>query len=166
MFSGTYAGDQYYVVVMKCPHCDDAGSRVLETRENHTDGVTRRRRECKDCGERFTTYERVETPSLTVVKSDGAEEPFKREKLKAGIEKACKKRSISDEQIEEIVADIAMELKSSGREEIESSEIGDRVIEQLKEIDEVAYVRFASVYNSFDDVSAFEKEVETLKANT
>ncbi|MDY6770018.1 MAG: transcriptional regulator NrdR [Candidatus Nanohaloarchaea archaeon] len=139
---------------------------MVETRENSSEPVTRRRRECGDCGERFTTYERVETPSLTVVKSDGSEEAFRREKLREGITRACQKRDVSDAQIDSIVDDIAMELKSSGRDAVESREIGDRVVEKLREVDEVAYVRFASVYNSFEDVSAFEEEVETLKANT
>ncbi|MDY6773678.1 MAG: transcriptional regulator NrdR [Candidatus Nanohaloarchaea archaeon] len=158
MLSGTYVGDQHYDNIMNCPHCEASESRVLETRENTTDGATRRRRECKDCGERFTTYERVESPSLTVIKSDGSEEPFQREKLKEGIEKACQKRDVSQDDIE-------TGLRASGRERIESSEIGDRVVEELKQVDEVAYVRFASVYNSFEDVSAFEEEVETLKTN-
>jgi len=151
---------------MKCPHCEGSESRVVETRESGTEGATRRRRECKECGDRFTTYERVEVPSLTVIKNDGSEEQFQGEKLKGGIEMACQKREVSDEEIEQIVKDIEVELKSSGRKEVKSREIGDRVVEKLKEIDEVAYVRFASVYNSFEDVSAFEKEVETLKANT
>ncbi|MCJ7478895.1 MAG: transcriptional regulator NrdR [Candidatus Nanohaloarchaeota archaeon QJJ-7] len=151
---------------MRCPHCEASESRVVETRENTTDGATRRRRECKECDERFTTYERIESPSLTVVKSDGSEEEFKRDKLKNGIERACQKRDVPQQKIEEIVDDIETGLRSSGREKIESSEIGDRVIDKLKQVDEVAYVRFASVYNSFDDVSAFEEEVETLKTNT
>ncbi|MDY6761604.1 MAG: transcriptional regulator NrdR [Candidatus Nanohaloarchaea archaeon] len=149
---------------MKCPHCDGEDSSVLETRESDTAGL-RRRRECSDCGERFTTYERVETPSLTVVKSDGSEEAFRREKLRGGIEKACQKRDISDAQIDSIVDEVETELKSSGQDTVDSDEIGDHVVEKLREVDEVAYVRFASVYNSFDDVSAFEEEVETLKAS-
>lgn len=154
------------MVVMNCPHCEGEDSRVVETRDNTTEQVIRRRRECKECGERFTTYERIETPSLTVIKNDGSEEKFQREKLKDGIKMACQKRDIPPEDIDEIVNDIEVELKSSGRDKVKSKEIGDRVVEKLKEVDEVAYVRFASVYNSFEDVSAFEKEVETLKANT
>jgi len=165
MFCGTCEPARYYVIIMNCPHCDGAESRVLETRESNTAGI-RRRRECSDCGERFTTYERVETPSLTVIKSDGTEEAFRREKLQEGIERACQKREISDAQIDSIVDEIEMELKSSGRDSVESGEIGDRVIEKLRDVDEVAYLRFASVYNSFDDVSAFEEEVETLKTKT
>ncbi len=148
---------------MECPHCGHAGSRVIETRENREKNLKRRRRECVDCGDRFTTYERVETPSLSVVKSGGEEESFQTEKLKEGIERACKKRPVSQEEIEEVVDEIEMELKSSGRKKIESREIGDMVINRLKDIDEVSYLRFASVYNSFEDVSAFEDEVQTLK---
>lgn len=164
MFSCTYNRDRYYAIIMKCPHCDGEDSSVLETRESDTAGL-RRRRECSDCGERFTTYERVETPSLTVVKSDGSEEEFRREKLRGGIEKACQKRDVSDAQIDSIVDEVETELKSSGQDTVDSDEIGDHVVEKLREVDEVAYVRFASVYNSFDDVSAFEEEVETLKAS-
>lgn len=150
--------------VMKCPHCGDSGSRVVETRENNEESVTRRRRECDSCGERFTTYEEIRKPSLQVVKSDGQKEPFQREKLKTGVEKACKERPVSDTEIAEIVEDIEIEVRTGNGGEVESREIGDRVIERLKSVDEVAYLRFASVYNSFDDVSAFEEEVESLRS--
>lgn len=158
--------NRYDVTDMRCPHCDHAESRVIETRENCDGDVTRRRRECTGCGERFTTYERVETPALTVVKSDGREEGFRREKLAEGIRKACKKRPVDEDAIEAIVDDIEADLKARGERTIESSEIGDTVVERLKEVDEVAYLRFASIYNSFDDVSAFQEEVETLKTDS
>ncbi|MFB6166932.1 MAG: transcriptional regulator NrdR [Candidatus Nanohaloarchaea archaeon] len=151
---------------MRCPHCGHGGSRVVETRENDSEDVTRRRRECKECGDRFTTYERLEVPGLKVVKSDGETEPFDREKLRKGIEKACEKRPLSEEEIEGVVRDVEMELKAGGDKKIESCDIGDLVIQKLKELDEVAYLRFASVYNSFDDVSAFQEEAETLKTNS
>lgn len=150
---------------MKCPHCGHDGTRVVETREMQRENVTRRRRECKECEERFTTYERVETPVLTVVKEEGEEETFDPDKLKAGVEKACKKRPVEDATIQQLVDDVTQELKARGVREVESAEIGDMVIDRLKDIDKVAYLRFASIYRSFEDVDAFEEELEALKAD-
>lgn len=151
---------------MRCPYCENADSRVVETRESPNDNVTRRRRECKGCEERFTTYERVETPSLTVIKRDGSKEKFKSEKIRSGIQRACKKRPVDAEKIDQAIAEIEADIKSRGEKTIESSEIGDLVIERLRGLDEVAYVRYASIYNSFDDLSSFEEEVKTLRTDS
>lgn len=151
---------------MKCPHCEDPDTCVIETRESSDSEVTRRRRECNSCEERFTTYERVESPTLKVEKRDGTTEPFRPEKLAAGIEKAFKKRPVDEDEIAGLVDDIEMELRSLGKRTIQSSDIGDAVVERIREMDEVAYIRFASIYNEFDDVSKFEEEVQTLKSGT
>ncbi len=148
---------------MNCPHCGHGSTRVVETRDIASENMTRRRRECKDCEERFTTYERVETPALQVVKEDGSTEQFSREKLVEGIEEACKKRPVDEDAIARLADAVEAELQASGRKEVESAHIGDLVLERLQELDEVAYVRFASIYRSFEDVEAFEEEVETLK---
>lgn len=147
---------------MDCPYCHSNDFQVIETRELQRGNATRRRRECKGCGERFTTYERVAVPDLTVQKADGNEEPFDRDKLRAGIEKACEKRPVSEDEIVEIVDDVEGTLRRREKEIVESSEIGDLVIERLKEEDEVAYLRFASVYQSFDDASSFQEAAEVL----
>lgn len=149
---------------MRCPHCENPDTCVIETRESGDMEVTRRRRECNDCEERFTTYERVESPALKVEKRDGTVEPFRTEKLAGGIRKAFKKRPVDDDEIEALVDDIEMDLRSLGKRRIDSSDIGDAVVERIKDIDEVAYIRFASIYNAFDDASAFEEEVQTLKS--
>lgn len=137
-------------------------TRVVDKRETSNLSVTRRRRECTRCGRRFTTYERVEYPELVVIKKDGRREKFSREKIMRGIERACEKRPISVEKINEIVDEIEAELRRKDRNEVLSSEIGELVMEKLKKLDEVAYVRFASVYRAFADVSSFVKEVEEL----
>ncbi len=148
---------------MECPYCENPDSRVVETRESMKENVTRRRRECTGCEDRFTTYERVESPSLRVVKRDGSKEKFKPGKIRAGIERSCKKRPITADQIDDIVADLESTIKERGVNTINSSDIGDLVIERLKEIDEVAYIRYASIYNSFEDLDSFEEEVKTLR---
>jgi transcriptional repressor NrdR len=151
---------------MNCPYCQHPDSRVVETRESGEENALRRRRECTDCDERFTTYERVETSSMTVIKSDGAKEAFKPEKMRAGIERSCKKRPVSGDEIDTIVDEIESEIKARGESTIESREIGDMVIEALKQRDEVAYLRYASVYNEFDDASSFEEEAKTLRTGS
>lgn len=151
---------------MQCPYCDETDSSVVETRFNRGENVTRRRRECNSCGERFTTYERVETPSLTVEKRDGSTEPFDREKLREGIERACEKRPVDGETIDRIVNTVAAAVTEAGSDTVASSTIGDHVIEELKQVDEVAYMRYASVYNAFDDLSSFEEEVQTLRTDS
>ena len=146
---------------MKCPYCSFNETKVLDSRESESLEVTRRRRECEKCSKRFTTYERVET-DLVVVKKDGSRENFEREKLKAGILKACEKRAVSQEQIESALSKIEAELREKDKSEIPSKIIGDLVMKNLKKLDKVAYIRFASVYRDFKDVDDFEEEVKKL----
>ncbi len=141
---------------MKCPMCSERETRVISTRS------IRRRRECSNCNERFTTYERVKL-DVRVTKKDGKREKFQRGKLKKGIERACEKREISERQIEGIVDRIEVKLRKMKKNEVQSSKIGELVMEELKSLDKVAYIRFASVYKSFEDANSFEKEVKTLK---
>jgi transcriptional repressor NrdR len=144
---------------MKCPYCGKK-SRVVDTR-SAGEGV-RRRRECQVCGRRFTTYERVAPMRLMVVKADGRREEFDRDKLMAGVRKACAKRPVSIEAIEELVSGIEGQLYSRGEREVESRLIGAMVMEQLRQLDDVAYVRFASVYRQFADVERLAQEIEKL----
>ena len=144
---------------MKCPYCGKK-SKVVDTR-SAGEGI-RRRRECKACGQRFTTYERVAPMRLMVVKSDGRREEFDRDKLLTGVRKACAKRPISTEAIEELVSGIEGKLYSRGEGEVESLVIGEMVVERLRALDDVAYVRFASVYRRFADVESLAEEIEKL----
>lgn len=144
---------------MKCPFCLKGETRVVDSRES--EDATRRRRECEECQKRFTTYERIEIEQL-VVKKDGRREAFDREKLKTGVSKACQKRSVSSNQIEKLVEEIEREIKANGENEIPSTLIGEKVMEKLKSIDKVAYIRFASVYHEFEDVKQFEKEAKKI----
>ena len=147
---------------MKCPYCTFLDSKVVDSR-NGKDGTSiRRRRECLKCNRRFTTYERIEELNLVIVKKDGRREPFDRAKVIDGLEKACEKRPISVEVIEQLVTDLERELQERGDREVDSKEIGERLIGKLYEIDEVAYVRFASVYRSFKDVNQFMDELKEL----
>ena len=147
---------------MKCPYCTFLDSKVVDSR-NGKDGTSiRRRRECLKCNRRFTTYERIEELNLVIVKKDGRREPFDRAKVIDGLEKACEKRPISVEVIEQLVTDLERELQERGDREVNSKEIGERLIGKLYEIDEVAYVRFASVYRSFKDVNQFMDELKEL----
>ncbi|MCD6226403.1 MAG: transcriptional repressor NrdR [Candidatus Aenigmarchaeota archaeon] len=148
---------------MKCPYCSSTETRVLDKRETADQQITRRRRECLRCGKRFTTYERIEMPDIVVIKKDKRREPFNREKLKTGIVKACSKRPISMDTIENIVDDIERKLRQYKKNEIKSSLIGEMVIKKLRTLDKVAYIRFASVYRDFNDISSFEKELNNLK---
>lgn len=148
---------------MKCPYCDHPDTKVLDSRDSEDNETTRRRRECLSCGKRFTTYERVEMIDLVVVKKDGRREKFDRKKLLNGISKACEKRPISLEAIEKLVNDIEIELRNMDSVEINSEIIGGLVMEKLKGLDHIAYIRFASVYRSFADISSFEKELKMLK---
>ena len=147
---------------MKCPYCEHLESKVIDSR--YTEGHTciRRRRECLDCGERFTTYERLEDVPLMVVKRNGQREFFDRNKLVTGLLKACEKRPISQERIDGLVDNIEREFRNDMRQEVKSTEIGELVMKGLKEMDEVAYVRFASVYRQFKDVNKFKQELERL----
>lgn len=147
---------------MHCPYCDEPGTSVVDTRET-SDNDVRRRRECSACGERFTTYERHESPSLTVVKRDGEDEPFNRDKLRTGIKRACNKRPMSEDDIEDLVDTIESRIRAKDVKEVSAEEIGEIAMSTLKETDEVAYLRFASVYRDFDDVDSFEEELEELK---
>ena len=147
---------------MRCPYCNYSDNKVIDSRPSDDDSTIRRRRECCNCGERFTTYERVELMPLMVIKKDGSRQPFDREKLIAGIMKSCEKRPVTTAQIEEIVHTIEQSEGNKLRREIPSFEIGELVLEQLRGIDEVAYIRFASVYREFADVSSFLEELGGL----
>ncbi len=147
---------------MKCPFCSSSENKVVDSRLAKGDSAIRRRRECLECKSRFTTYERVEELELLVVKKGGVRETFDRMKIVSGMLKACEKRPISADVIEEFVTDLERELQERGEREVDSREIGERVINKLYDIDEVAYVRFASVYRSFKDVNQFMDELKDL----
>lgn len=147
---------------MRCPFCSKIRNKVIDSRLSKDGKVIRRRRECLACGRRFTTYEKLEDVLPMLVKKDGRREPFNREKIIAGIRKACQKRPVSMAQIEEFVDGIEVYFQDLGKKEIESSEVGERVINKLKEWDEVAYVRFASVYRQFKDINEFMAELEQI----
>jgi transcriptional repressor NrdR len=147
---------------MKCPFCGHPDDKVIDSRAAEKGDVIRRRRECEKCARRFTTYERVEDVLPTVVKKDGRREPFDRQKLVRGLRIACNKRPVSIERIEATADAIEREAQESERREITASELGDRVMNHLRELDEVAYVRFASVYRSFRDIDQFLTELGKL----
>ncbi len=147
---------------MRCPFCQHLDNKVIDSRLARDGDVIRRRRECLRCEKRFTTYERIEEVMPQVVKKDGRREPFDRRKIVAGIQRACEKRPVSADAIEEVVRRIEAECQESGDREIPSSWIGERVMAALKELDEVAYVRFASVYRRFQDLNDFMEELEVL----
>ena len=148
---------------MKCPYCGYYDTGVIESRHLENELVIRRRRICKKCNKRFTTYERIDLIPLMVIKKDGRREPFSREKITNGIIKACEKRPISMETINNLVNNIEEEtIKSEGANEIKSNLIGELVISRLRDLDEVAYVRFASVYRQFKDLSSFVKEIRKI----
>lgn len=147
---------------MKCPFCAHSESKVLETRVSDDWITVRRRRECLQCTKRFTTYERVEHSPLSVVKKDGRRETFDRDKLSRGLYRACERTAVTRLQIEKIVDTIERELRANDSTEIESSQLGNLVAEQLKGLDKVAYIRFASVFRRFVDVEEFEKELKRL----
>ncbi|MCL4382465.1 MAG: transcriptional regulator NrdR [Patescibacteria group bacterium] len=147
---------------MKCPYCDSQETEVVETRDSEDFTTTRRRRECIKCKKRFTTYERVETTPLLVTKKDGRREPFSREKLREGVIKACQKRPVSMDLIESLVEEIEKELLGKATTEISSKTIGNLALRKLKKIDKVAYLRYASVYLDFDDLSDFEQMIDKL----
>lgn len=147
---------------MKCPFCGTLDNRVIDSRLSQGGEVTRRRRECDGCARRYTTYERVEQVLPLVVKKDGRREPFDRMKILAGLRRACEKRPVSSEALEQLVDTIERELVDSGEKEIASSQIGERIMDRLREVDQVAYVRFASVYRSFKDIHEFMAELSDL----
>jgi len=146
---------------MRCSFCVHEETRVLDKRENEDLSVTRRRRECLSCKKRFTTYERVEV-DLRIIKKDGRRESYSREKLRSGILKACEKRPVSLDVIDKAIDRIEVTLKSLNSSEVESRSVGNLVMKELKKLDKVAYIRFASVYKEFDDPQSFEKEVKIL----
>jgi transcriptional repressor NrdR len=147
---------------MHCPFCASRESRVLDKRDSDEVALTRRRRECQGCGGRFTTHERPEIATLMVVKKDGRRQPFDRAKLRGSIQTACAKRPISAETIERTVDQIETALRSRDGLEVPSTVIGDLVVEKLRAVDQVAYIRFASVYRAFADISSFEDELRKL----
>jgi transcriptional repressor NrdR len=147
---------------MRCPKCANLDDKVIDSRSVRNGDVIRRRRICTKCGYRFTTYEEVVKATLRVIKRDGRHEDFDRKKILGGIERACEKRSISTQQIESIVDSIISELESEYEREVPSTVIGKKVMDRLEKIDEVAFVRFASVYRRFRDVNQFLSEVEGL----
>lgn len=147
---------------MRCPFCGHDEDRVIDSRPSDEGSAIRRRRECIACSARFTTYEKVENLPLLVIKKDGTRQPFDREKLMSGILKSCEKRPVSTMQIENLVNSIEAQTQNSLKREISSREIGEMVMEGLKKIDEVAYVRFASVYRQFKDVNSFLEELNDM----
>lgn len=150
---------------MRCPFCDNDDTKVIDSRPIEEGRAIRRRRECEKCGKRFTTYEKVEASIIMVVKKDGSREAFDRNKVLNGIVKACEKRPVSMDEIENVVNEIERGLNNMMEKEVKSTFIGELVMEQLKSLDEVAYVRFASVYRQFTDVGTFIKEIESLMGN-
>jgi len=148
---------------MKCPFCGYVESKVMDSRVSRDGSAIRRRRECLDCGRRFTTYEYIEEIMPTVVKKDGRREPFDRNKIRNGIRKACQKRPISMETIESLVVEVERFCQEYSGEEISSARIGEKVMQVLKDLDGVAYVRFASVYRQFRDVKDFLEELKEFQ---
>lgn len=147
---------------MKCVYCGSEESKVLDSRSTDETNAIRRRRECLGCGKRFTTYETIEMTPILVVKSDGSRQAFDINKVKNGMIKACEKRPVTLNQIEEVAANIEKTLQNNFSQEVPSSELGEMVMEALKGLDEVAYVRFASVYRQFKDIDSFKKLLEEL----
>lgn len=147
---------------MICPFCAHEFTRVVDKREGPGGKAIRRRRECQRCGRRFTTFERIETLDLLVVKKDSKREIFDRAKLRSGIIKSCEKRPVSAEDIEKIIDEVEAQLRKKGVKEVSSKQIGELVIKKLKKLDEVAYIRFSSVYREFTDLGDFKKELSRL----
>ena len=147
---------------MRCPFCAAANTRVMDSRDSAEATIIRRRRECETCKRRFTTYERVEELNPLVVKKDGRREGFDRDKLLSGLKKACEKRPVSVDQVEQLATEIERRLQEMGEKEVPSTTIGQMVMERLPLLDEVAYVRFASVYRSFRDIAEFMDELKEI----
>ena len=147
---------------MKCPYCENEDSKVIDSRHTEDGKAIRRRRECEECGRRFTTYEKVEEMILMVIKKDGSRQAFDRNKLLNGIIRACEKRPVPLATLEGIADDIEQELQSNLEREVKTVDIGEMVMSRLKNVDEVAYVRFASVYRSFKDINTFMEELTKL----
>jgi transcriptional repressor NrdR len=147
---------------MKCPFCTEIDNKVIDSRLSKDGSVIRRRRECLLCSRRFTTYEHIEEIPVMIIKKDGRREVFNREKVYSGMKKACEKRDISINVIEDFIDDLERDLKETGEKEIPAHIIGEKIMEKLHEIDDVAYVRFASVYREFKDVNDFVSELKSL----
>ncbi|HIN94121.1 MAG TPA: transcriptional repressor NrdR [Planctomycetes bacterium] len=150
---------------MRCPFCQTDNDRVLDSRSSEEGYAIRRRRECMQCKRRYTTYERLEELAIKVVKKDGVREPFSREKIRLGLARACWKRPLSDDQIDTVVAEIESDVYANFETEIETQQLGEMVMEHLGRLDQVAYVRFASVYREFKDVHDFVEELEPILKN-
>lgn len=148
---------------MKCPYCKYTESKVIDSRPTVDGESIRRRRICQKCGKRFTTYETIESRSLMVIKKDGSRQQYDREKLMRGILKACQKRPVTKAQMDDLLSNIEKELYDQLDDEVSSMTIGEMVVERLIDIDEVAYIRFASVYRDFDDVDSFMAELKRIR---
>lgn len=147
---------------MKCPYCSSFESKVIDKRETENNELTRRRRECLSCQKRYTTYERVEQINIIVVKKDGVRQQFNKDKILNGLIRACEKRSVSLETLKQTVEEIESEIRNDGFNEVATVYIGEKVMDKLKLIDDIAYVRFASVYRDFADLTSFEKELKKI----
>src|ERR671910_2907357 len=147
---------------MRCPHCENDATRVIDSRDLEHGSTIRRRRECESCGHRFTTYERPEGARLVVVKRDGSRQEFDREKLRVGLLKALQKRPVTLDRVEAAVDDIEAELRTRGDAEVPSIEVGRLATDALRELDQLAYIRFASVYHAYDDIETLQREVDRL----
>jgi transcriptional repressor NrdR len=148
---------------MKCSQCYSDDTKVIESRDVSDSQAVRRRRACVACGYRFTTYERIERPQLIVIKNDGTRELFNRQKLLAGLYRACEKTPVSSMQLDQLVSSVEQQLYSCSDSEVPSGKIGELVMDRMAQLDEVAYVRFASVYRRFKDIASFERELSTMK---
>src|SRR5512143_4132144 len=149
---------------MRCPHCGERETRVVDSRDLDDSATIRRRRECSACATRFTTYERVEAARLVIAKRDGSRQEFDREKLASGLRKALTRRPVPDDAADKAADEIEAELRSQGTTEVDSSRVGALAMAKLRELDQIAYIRFASVYQSFDDLEALKREVDSLYA--
>jgi transcriptional repressor NrdR len=147
---------------MQCPNCHQNSSRVIDSRPTDDGRAIRRRRECENCGFRFTTFERIEQTPLLVIKNDGTREPFKREKILRGVAAACQKRPVTGEQLNELTDHVENAVRKQGVNEISSKDIGELVMKELADLDDVAYIRFASIYRQFTDMSSFMKTMEDM----
>ena len=147
---------------MRCPHCENDATRVIDSRDLENGSTIRRRRECEACGHRFTTYERPEGARLVVVKRDGSREEFEREKLRAGLLKALQKRPVTLDRVEAALDEIELSLRARGDAEVASTEVGRLATEALRDLDQLAYIRFASVYHAYDDIETLQREVDRL----
>ncbi|MDE1860882.1 MAG: transcriptional regulator NrdR [Candidatus Micrarchaeota archaeon] len=151
---------------MKCPYCGHVNTEVVDSREALEGESIRRRRECGSCKKRFTTYEEIEHADITVIKRDNKREPFDKNKILNGIMKACEKRSISRERMDDVTDRIEMKIRAQGRKEIQSRKIGDMVVKELFKLDPVAYIRFASVYENFDSPEQFRKAIQLFRKSS